>query len=349
MNYKFIKLEKLPNKIKEKNKKILIISSNFHSKKRYFLNLVQDLKKENIVNIFINVLSGAPIKNVYSILNKSYKPDLIIGIGGGSVMDVAKACSCLFYQPKSKDITKIKILKKIKTILIPTILGSGAENSRGAILKDRKNNKIAIRHDLIKAESIFIDLDLVKLAKNKIKCEALYDCFSHAIETYISNFSTKESKKRSLKALDFFLKIKSKSFFKKKQNLKKLALFSIFMGQNLVESTTCLPHRIQYSLSKFTKATHAQGINALHKGWLFCSLDSNKFKELSKELKVNNKRLYRNIINLRKRLDINYSLTNLGIKQKHLNKISKKTVGRLNADPIYINNKSIITILNNSL
>ena len=349
MNYKFIKLEKLFNEIKEKNKKILVISSNFHSKKKYFTNLVHNLKKKNIVNIFIDVSSGAPINNVYSILNKFYKPDLIIGVGGGSVMDVAKACSCLFYQNKSKNITKIKILKKIKTILVPTILGSGAESSKGAILKDRKDKKIAIRHDLIKAESIFLDLDIVKLAKNRIMCEALYDCFSHAIETYISNFSTKSVKKRSLKALNFFLNVKSKSFFKKKQNLKKLAKFSIFMGQNLVESTTCLPHRIQYSLSEFTKATHAQGINALHKGWLFCSLETSKFKKLGKDLKIDNKRLYRNIMNLRNRLKINYSLTNLGIKQKHLKKISKKTIGRLNADPLYINRKSIITILENSL
>jgi hypothetical protein len=63
-------------------------------------------------------------------------PDLIIGIGGGSVMDIAKVCSC-FFDAKyiKKDLTKIKISKKIKSIMVPTILGSGAENSRAAILK----------------------------------------------------------------------------------------------------------------------------------------------------------------------------------------------------------------------
>lgn len=349
MNYKFLSIKKLHNEIKIKNNSVLIITSKFHSKKDYMLKLVEKIKRTKTVNFYGDVSSGAPIENIDYIINKFKKPDLIIGIGGGSVMDIAKACSCLFDKTRKKKFTNIKIEKKIKTILIPTILGSGAENSRGAILKNKNNNKIAIRHDLIKADFIYVDLNLVKSAKRKIKCEALYDCFSHAIETYISKYSNKIVKKRSLNAINFLLTIKSKSFFNSKINLKKLALYSILMGQNLAESTTCLPHRIQYSLAQFTNATHAQGINALHKGWLLCVLNSKVFKKLGDDLKINNNKLYQKIINLRKKLQINYSLTDFGIKKKHFIKISNKTVGKLDADPIYINKKTIFKILNSSL
>lgn len=349
MNYKFIKLLKLPQEIKDKNIKILIITSKFHKKKKYISGLIDRLKKTKVVNFYGNISAGAPIENVNEILKKFQKPDLIIGIGGGSVMDVAKACSCLFNQTNKKKIINIKIKKKIKTILIPTIFGSGAENSRGAILKIKDNNKIAIRHNLIKSDFIYVDIDLVKSAQNKIKSEALYDCFSHAIETYISNYSNNIVKKRSIKVIKFLLKIKSRSFFNKDMNLKKLALFSILMGQNLSESTTCLPHRIQYSLSEFTNATHAQGIIALHKGWLSYSFNSSNFIKLSKDIKIINTEFYKKIIDLRKRLRINYSLSNLNIKKKQFKKISNKTNGKLNADPIYKNKKTIIRILENSL
>ena len=349
MNYKFLNIQKLPNEIKTKYINILILTSKFHSKKKYISKLIQKLKKKKSVNFYGNISSGAPISDVNYIIDIFQKPDLIIGIGGGSVMDIAKACSCLFYQTDKKKITNIKIKKKIQTILIPTILGSGAENSKGSILKKENNSKIAIRHASIKADFICIDLNLVKSAKIKIKCEALYDCLSHAIETYISKYSNKLVKKRSLDAINFLLTIKSKSIFKSKTNLKKLAIFSIYMGQNLSESTTCLPHRIQYSLAQFTNATHAQGIIALHKGWLLCILNTEAFKRLGQKLKINNNKLYQKIINLRKRLQINYSLTDLGVKKKYFFKILNKTVGKLDADPIYINKKSIFKILEKSL
>lgn len=349
MNYKFLNIQKIPNEIKTKYIKILILTSKFHSKKNYILKLIQKLKKKKNVNFYGNISSGALIRDVNYIINRFQKPDLIIGIGGGSVMDIAKACSCLFYQTDKKKIINIKIKKKIETILIPTILGSGAESSKGSILKKENNSKIAIRHSFIKADFIYVDLNLIKSAKIKIKCEAIYDCLSHAIETYISKYSNKLVKNRSLDAINFLLTIKSKSVFKSKINLKKLAIFSIFMGQNLSESTTCLPHRIQYSLAQFTKATHAQGINALHKGWLFYTLNTEAFERLGKDLKINNNILYQKIINLRKRLQIDYSLTDLGVKKKYFVKITSKTAGKLDADPIYINKKSISKILEKSL
>ena len=349
MNYKFIKLVNLHSEINEESGQILIITSKFHSKKSYLSKLIKELKKENIVSLYKNVSPGAPIKDLINIVNKVKKPNLIIGIGGGSVMDMAKAVSCLFDHVKKKKELNTKIRKKIKNILIPTILGSGAENSRGAILKYKNNKKIAIRHDLIKADYVYIDLDLIKSAKNKIKSEALYDCFSHAIETYISNYSNKIVRKRSLNAISFLMNVKSRSFFKSKINLRRLALCSIFMGQNLSESTTCLPHRIQYSLSEFSNTTHAQGIIALHKGWLLCSLNSINFKKLSKDLNLENIKFYQKVIDLRKRLKINYSLRNLSIKKKQFRKISNGTNGKLEADPIYTNKKTIVKILENSL
>ena len=349
MNYKFIKLSNLPKEIKNRNIKILIITSKFHKNKKYLLGIINEFKKTKIVNCYGNASAGAPIKDINYILKKFHKPDLIIGIGGGSVMDIAKACSCLFNKTNKTKIENVDIKKKIRTILVPTILGSGAENSRGAILKYKNDKKIAIRHDLIKADYVYVDLNLTKSAKNKIKCEALYDCLSHAVETYISNFSNKIVKKRSLNAIRFLMNVKSVSFFKSKINLKKLALCSIFMGQNLSESTTCLPHRIQYSLSEFSNTTHAQGIIALHKGWLLCSINSISFKKLSKDLNTENIKFYQKIIDLRKRLKINYSLGNLKIKKKHFRKISSKTNGKLEADPIYVNKKTIFKILEKSL
>ena len=349
MKNSFINIEDLDKKVLKKYKNILIITSNFHKKKNYLISLVKKLKNCKEVNLFGNVKKGASVEDVYKIIGRFQTPDLIIGIGGGSVMDVAKTCSC-FFDTKyiRKDLTKIKISKKIKSIMVPTILGSGAENSREAILKYRNNKKKAIRHDLIKANFVYVDLNLIKTASIKIKCEALYDCFSHAIETYISNKSNVITQKRSVSAIKFILKVNSKNFFKNKKNLEKLSKYSFLMGLNLVESSTCLPHRIQYSLSEFSKASHAQGIIALHKGWLSCSMNSRKFLRLCNDLKESNVKFYKKIFDLRKKLGINYSLNDIRVSRKNLLKITTNVNGNLAADPLFINRKSILNILENA-
>lgn len=349
MRNSFINIKDLDKKVLKKYKNILIITSNFHKEKNYITSLVEKLKIYKKVNLYGNVKKGASVEDVFKIIARFQIPDLIIGIGGGSVMDIAKICSC-FFDAKyiKKDLTKIKICKKIKSIMVPTILGSGAENSRGAILKYKNNKKKAIRHDLIKANFVYVDLNIIKTANIKIKCEALYDCFSHAIETYISNKSNATTQKRSVEAIKFILEVNSKDFFKNKKNLEKLAKYSFLMGLNLVESSTCLPHRIQYSLSEFSNASHAQGIIALHKGWLSCSMNSRKFLRLCNDINENNVNFYNKIFDLRKKLGIDYSLNNIRVSRKNLLKITSNVNGNLAADPLFINRKSILNILENS-
>ena len=350
MILKFIKINNLIKYIKFNKKKVLILTSRFHIKNKSILKLISDLNKIADIKIYNNISPGASVEDIKIILKNYDNPDLIVGIGGGSVMDISKACSCFFGSKiLYKNIANKKIKKKIKTILIPTILGSGAEISRGAILKKKDKKKIAIRHDLVRADKVFVDIDMIKTSKLKIKCEALYDCLSHALETYISNFSTLTVKKRSISAIRFLLKIRSKEFFKKNHNLRKLAISSYLMGVNLSESTTCLPHRIQYSLSRLTNSSHAQCIIALHKGWLLCSKDTLRFNQLSSKLGISSDKLYKNIIKLRKILKIDYRLKDIGIFKKNFLNIVKFTDGTLDADPFFLEKNSIIRILKNSL
>ena len=345
----FINIKNLDKYVPKKYKNILIITSNFHKKKKYLKSIVDKLKINKKINLYGDVKTGAQIDDVYKIVGRFQVPDLIIGIGGGSVMDIAKACSC-FFDAKyiKKDLTKIKISRKIKSILVPTVLGSGAENSRESILKYKNNKKKAIRHDLIKANFVYVDLNLIKTANIKIKCEALYDCFSHAVETYISNKSNVTTQKRSVTAIKFILGVNSKHFFKNKKNLKKLAKYSFLMGLNLAESSTCLPHRIQYSLSEFSNASHAQGIIALHKGWLNCSKSSRKFLRLCNDIKENNVNFCKKIYYLRKNLGIDYSLSDIGVSRKNLLRITSNVNGNLAADPLFTNRKSILNVLENA-
>lgn len=331
------KLENFQSKFKIRNKKILILTSPSIIKKNRVRKLIRGLTFENNVEVFSKILPGAYLKDLQRIFQFK-TPQNIIGIGGGSVIDIAKAYSCLKLN-SVKNLNKEEKINKIPLIVIPTISGSGAESSKGSILKKTNNKKIAYRSEHLIPDHVFLDLSLVKSAPKKLRCECLFDCLSHAIETYLSKKSKINLKKNSIKTIKSLLKINYKNIDTIKYQ-KIISKSSYLMGINLKMSTTCLPHRIQYSLSEYTNMTHAQSIIALYTGWLKIISETKEFKQLEKEISIKFN-LKNKIKMFKKKLKINFSLRKLKLSEQTKEKIIKKTNGTLKLDPSY---KSINTI-----
>ncbi|MBT8181233.1 MAG: iron-containing alcohol dehydrogenase, partial [Eudoraea sp.] len=133
-------------------------------------------------------------------------------------------------------------------------------------------------------------------------------------------------------------------------SMQKVAISSTLMGLNLAYSSTCLPHRIQYVIGPMTGTSHAQGLIALYKGWIYHLVNKNikEFVELSKDLQLTPESFAEKIISLKEKLKINYSLSDLGIETNQVEIISTKVSGNLLADPSYKDINSIKHILNNS-
>ena len=237
--------------------------------------------------------------------------------------------------------------EKIELIVIPTISGTGSETSKGAILQHRNGEKFALRSSALIPNKVYLDFSLCLSAPKKLRCECLFDCLSHAIETYISKKTNSKVKKKSIKVIRNILNLNYKNIDTLK-NQRIISESSYHMGKNLAESTTCLPHRIQYSLSKFSKRTHAQGIIALYKGWLPKIKLVKSFIALERDLnqKIN---LADQIIKFKKEMKIDYKLKNFKIKKKYFNKITQSTTGTLQNDPIFKSKENIKEILEASL
>ena len=132
------------------------------------------------------------IAELYGKLN--FTPSVIIAVGGGSVIDLAKAVSvALTFEDLEAIFYKKKAIenKYSKVFVFPTTFGTGAELSFGSILfDDSKNVKSGIRGNLVQATKVFLDYRLYKSAPKRVKSLAGYDCLTHAIETYLSRQST---------------------------------------------------------------------------------------------------------------------------------------------------------------
>ena len=231
---------------------------------------------------------------------KIFSPDLIIAIGGGSVLDYAKIANALSNSVNIKDeITSstYKLNNKLtKLVAIPTTAGSGAEVTSNAVIYI-DNIKYSVEGDQIKPDFFFLIPELVIGASNKIKSSAAFDAIAQAIESIIS----KKSNEKSINFAEKSLKISLKHFenFLEKPNLENTSAMCFaanLAGEAINISKTTAPHAISYPFTSIYNISHGHAV----------SLTLNKF------LKFN----YQNIslanckFNLKDRFKILFSLTN---------------------------------------
>jgi alcohol dehydrogenase class IV len=120
--------------------------------------------------------------------------DLIIGIGGGSSLDVAKGVSLLATNGGNLlDLCGIDLVKKrgVPKILIPTTSGTGSEVTRVLVVTDENDNtKKVVNSIYALADVALVDPLLTLSVPPKVTADTGTDALVHAIETYVSMNAT---------------------------------------------------------------------------------------------------------------------------------------------------------------
>jgi len=148
------------------------------------------------VEIFDRVISDPDIACAETCIGMAKKDqfDLIIGVGGGSAMDIASITSVMLTNPGTVyDYFGINLIKNqgIPTILIPTTAGTGAEVTPNAILTDTKEKlKKAVVSPHILPRVAIVDPLLHLSMPPSVTSSSGIDALTHAIESYTSNNAT---------------------------------------------------------------------------------------------------------------------------------------------------------------
>lgn len=133
------------------------------------------------------------------------KCDVIVAVGGGSVLDAAKAAAGLFYEEGpvkdyfyGREITK----PKFPWIAVPTTAGSGSEATTNAVLIDREaKKKQSLRHPFWLPDVAVVDPILTMAQSRELTARAGLDALTHAIEAYTYRFANPLSNAVSLEAV----------------------------------------------------------------------------------------------------------------------------------------------------
>ena len=120
--------------------------------------------------------------------------DLIIGLGGGSVMDAAKLASVLKGAPYTiKDLLNdpTQAEKKVKTVMIPTTCGTGSEATCNAIvaIPEEKSKKGIVNDNMI-PDYVILDAQMIAKLPKAIVAATGVDALTHVVECFTSKKAT---------------------------------------------------------------------------------------------------------------------------------------------------------------
>ncbi|SKA57620.1 iron-containing alcohol dehydrogenase [Enterovibrio nigricans] len=157
--------------------------------------LLSYLKQQNIRYLQLSIHGEPLIAKVEEMVEggRQFKPDMIIAIGGGSVMDVGKALSGLIpNQGSVYDYVEVvgralpMTAKPLPCITIPTTAGTGSEVTRNAVLISAQENvKAALRSTELIPDVAIIDPTLTYGMDKTLSARCGMDAFTHLMEAYV--------------------------------------------------------------------------------------------------------------------------------------------------------------------
>lgn len=195
------------------------------------------------------------------ILTFNERPSGIIGIGGGTIMDLAKAVSIMLTNDgESKDYQGWDLVKNpaIYHVGIPTISGTGAEVSRTTILTGPER-KLGINSDYTPFDQVILDPELTKdVPKNQWFYTGM-DCYVHCVESLNGTFLNAFSQSYGEKALELCKEIFLEDNLAKNESDDKLMMASWHGGMSIAYSQVGVAHAMSYGLSYLLGVKHGIG------------------------------------------------------------------------------------------
>ena len=187
---------KIPGLIRDFGSKVLIVSG---TNQNLALQLSESLSEINIHSEIFSVHSEPTISDIEqgTILARKTLCNVVVGVGGGSAVDSAKAIAALV--PNQGELTDyLEVIGKgrkleiepLPFIAIPTTAGTGAEVTKNSVIKSTGHNvKVSLRSDLMFPKLAVIDPELTLTMPPHLTATTGVDALTHLVETFVSKQS----------------------------------------------------------------------------------------------------------------------------------------------------------------
>ena len=294
---------------------------------------------------------------------RNFKPDLILAVGGGAVIDYAKISNVIDIRP---DLAELIVNysypfkeKYTKLAVIPTTAGSGAEVTSNAVIYV-DGIKHSFESELLIPDHFFLIPEFLMSASNKIKASAGFDAIAQALESLMAKKSDDKSVNYASKSLK--ISINSYVSFLTTPNLKNATEMSVaanLAGKAISISKTTVPHATSYPFTSLFGISHGHAVSLFfEKFFKFNYLNLNKsdttfnlkkrFDLIFNLFDVSNIDQFNSKITLLKqqaKLEDDLEKLNINIQKSSDNIIRGINLLRLGNNPVNINGKDIYKII----
>jgi 3-deoxy-alpha-D-manno-octulosonate 8-oxidase len=195
------------------------------------------------------------------ILTTKERPSGIIGIGGGTIMDLAKAVSIMLTnEGESKNYQGWDLVKNpaVYHVGIPTISGTGAEVSRTTVLTG-PDKKLGINSDFTPFDQVILDPELTKDVPKEQWFYTGMDCYIHCIESLNGTFLNAFSESYGEKAFQLCKELFLENNLSLEEAQDKLMMASWHGGMSIAYSQVGVAHAMSYGLSYVLGTKHGIG------------------------------------------------------------------------------------------
>ena len=342
-------LDEMKKRLQEFKSNVLFIGS-----KRVIKTFDLDVSNFQVLD---DSISNPDVHLVGNVLEKITKPDLIIAIGGGSSIDLAKAISSLY---EYKDSNILDLLKNknyldnvdsIPFIAVPTTAGTGSECTKWATIWDFDNmKKYSIDADYLYPDEAWLVPELTSTMDERITLATGLDALAHAMESYWSvpsNKFTRVLARDSIRIIKKYLPLVLNDL----DNIEyrqEMLMGSFFAGLAFSNTRTTACHSISYPLTMIFGIPHGFAaaitlFEVLSRNWDYLA-EKDLFLEAWDADDLDD---------IKKWFDDTSSgclkLSEFGVKKEDIPSIVKlaTTGGRMDNNPIIFDEYEIKDILNN--
>ncbi|MEG0181616.1 MAG: iron-containing alcohol dehydrogenase [Peptostreptococcaceae bacterium] len=248
------------------NKAMLVIGSERLIKDGTVPKIQENLKLANIENrVFTGVEndpSVATVRKGVEMMN-DFNPDLIIGIGGGSPIDAAKAMWIFYEYPEftfeeaAKPFNLPELRQKAKFIAIPTTSGTATEVTSFAVITDNETGvKYPIADYNITPDLAIVDTKLVQTMPKVLVANTGMDALTHAIEAYVSNASNPITDALAMKSIEMIYANLIDSYNGEEQARKDMHIAQNLAGMAFSNAILGIVHSMAHKTGKIFDIPH---------------------------------------------------------------------------------------------
>ena len=254
-------------------KRALIVTGRSSTKQSGLLDrAVTLLQAAGVESILFDRVTQNPLTTTVmegAALGRTHGCDVVVALGGGSVIDAAKAIALMCVAEGDINdyiLQRRSIVPNLPLIAVPTTCGTGSEGNGTAVLSNPEtNDKRSIRNVLCIPKASIIDPLLMKTMPKSVLSSVGFDALCHCMESCLSRKSTPMSRMMALRGIELAAAGLPAAYadYENDAAWEALTLASTLGGMTIFAGSVAAPHGIEHPASGLRDLVHGRGLAAL--------------------------------------------------------------------------------------